>query len=734
MDTLDFEVHPSGATPPALPTMPAPQTGASAPSRSASLARAYAGRASLPLLLALAAALTACAFLVRVVQTTDWTMDADEAVHAVEALRRYEDLRTGELLTFVQHSYFPERWQPPVQDHVRWYPIVHSWSLLPFFAVGGPSDVTARLPSILYLFGTCLVFYALARRLAPRSGRDGPAWAGAAAVLLLLSAPNLITFAPQSLIAACAVFWCYLALLGYVRFVDRPDSLRRGLLAGALLAVAILTKYDHGLLLMACLGVAELVRFRWRPLALMATPALALFAIPTAAFGFWICHPDKLHAFLDSLGHPAYGATRVIGLNFLASWFLEYTSSVVVVGLALAAWITGLRRWRDPAIRGVWLYATLSMVILVSRARFQFRYNIVEAPALLLLVAAFLPGWTRELSRRIASADVRNRVRAGIVPAVSGLILLSLLFVVDRRPEVLRGTLTSLFDGVRGLRDDSWGFGRPTEAYVGEMIAGLTGTSALIGGSVLAGAIALLGLGVWLLLPRSLAARDPAWHRPALLAALAMAVLPGSVLFWARAPDAIRWEYECSPRLAPMLELAASEIPAESTVLLGGGWDQLTNNTLRWYLLTDRPEAASSYGDLQVVGDMIGSLVLPEQPRIEYWCEVLAHGDAADLPDRLVLIEPGESFLYRTPLGPEVPRYRAILRLRPAYEPVVRRDFEELDCRMEVFARVADVPDPLPRPLDVPTTVPGNPPTFVGLDGWDVRDDAWRHLRNPWLP
>ena len=726
-------MHPARASPPAHPAMPAPQTGAPAPSRRASASRSRTGRIPLPLALALAAALAACAFLARTVQTTDWTMDADEAVHAIESLRRYEALRKGELLTFVEQSYFPERWQPPVQDHVRWYPIVHSWSLLPFFALGGPSDVTARLPSILYLLGTCLVFFALARRLAPRDDGDGASWAGAAAVVLVLSAPNLITFAPQSLIAACTVFWSWLALYGYVHFVGEPGSLRRGVVAGSLLAIAIVTKYDHGLLLMACLGVAELVRFRWRPLALMGSPSLALFAIPTAAFGFWICHPEKLAAFLDTLAHPAYGAPRVIALNLLASWFLEYTSSVAVVALAVAAWVAGLRRWRDPAVRGVWLYATLTTVLLVSRARFQFRYNIVEAPAMLVLIAAFLPTWVHGVSRRLASLDVRGRVRAGVLGAVAGLVLLSALFLVDHRPEVLRGALTSVFDTIRGLRSDGWGLGRPTGEYVEEMMSGLGGASTLVGGSVLGAAIALLGLGVWLLLPRSQSSRDPAWHRPALLAALALAVLPGTVQFWRRAPDAIRWEYECSPRLGPVIELVQDRIPAESRVLLGGGWDQLTNNTLRWYLLTDRPEARTAYDDLQVVGDMIGSLVLPENPRIEYWTGVLAHGEASELPDHLVLIEPGEDFLYRTPLGPEVPMYRAVLERRPAYRSLVRREFEDLDCRVEILERLDEVPAPLPEG-SVPTTVPDEPPTFVGLEGWNVRDDAWRHLRSPFLP
>src|SRR5262245_23667781 len=206
-------------------------------------------------------AAAACLDLGLVVHATRWTMDADEAVHAIEALRLHEHLERGELGAFLVDSYFPERWQPPVDPHLRWYPCLHAWLTLPSFALLGVSDFTARLPSVVLLFLTSLVFFALGARLA----RSLRAASGLTASLLVLAAPNLLTFSAQCLIGTAVLFACFLALLAYLWSLDRDHPPGRAVLAGLALAAAILTKYDHGGVLAASLGLCELLRVRCSP-------------------------------------------------------------------------------------------------------------------------------------------------------------------------------------------------------------------------------------------------------------------------------------------------------------------------------------------------------------------------------------------------------------------------------------------------------------------------------------
>jgi 4-amino-4-deoxy-L-arabinose transferase-like glycosyltransferase len=697
------------------------------PAPSATARPARQGRAWLPALLALILSLAACGWLTRQVVASDWIMDADEAVHAVEALRRFDRLEHGRLGQFLVDCYLPERWQPPVQDHVRWYGIVHSLSLLPSFALLGPGDVAARLPSVLYLLGTCAVLYALARRLAPRHG----AWAGLVAVALLLSAPNVITFTPQALTEACVLFWCHLGLYAYVRFVEDPASLRRALLTGGALAAAVLSKYDHGLLLVACLGVAELVRVRGRPLAILRAPALAVFAVPFLALALWLVHPDKWQAFRDTLAHPAYGTWRVIAANAAASWVYEYTSSLGALVLLAAGFLLALRRLDDPRVRGVWIYAVLSTLLLVARARFQFRYNLVEVPAFFVLAGALVPdALQRAAARATLTPAVRLRRRA-LVAALAGALLLACAFLVLRRPEALRGPLEGALGRVLGDGPGRLGLSRSPQEYADSLMVVLQRSLALAEVSVLSLGAALLGLAAWQA-TASLGPTLPARHLRAFVLTVALATLPGAAAFWDRAEGMVRWEWEGAPQLGEVIAEVGQRTPVPGRLLLGGGWDQLTNNTLRWYLLTRELEPRPAYDEVQVVGDMIGSLVLPEPPRIDWWARVLREGQGDQLPERVVLLDWREDFLYQEAVGPEVEVYREILAQRPAYERLAAEGFDELGLELEVWALRHDGLPALSDPRGAAAADLLGPTGRWTPGRWSISDYAWRHLDCPW--
>jgi hypothetical protein len=679
-------------------------------------------------LLALLISIAACAWLARQVVESDWVMDADESVHAVEALRRFDRLEHGRIGQFLVDSYLPERWQPPVQDHVRWYAIVHSWSMLPAFALLGPSDVSARIVSVLYLLASCGVLYSLARRLAP----SRPALGGLVAVALLLAAPNVITFTPQALTEPCTLFWCLLALLAYVRFVEVPGERRRALLAGAALATAILTKYDHGLLLLVCLGAAELVRFRGMALRLAASASLWIFLIPTLALGLWLAHPDKLAAFRDTLAHPAYGTWRVIVAEFAGSWVYESSSSFGALALIAATFALAWTRLADPRLRAVWMYALLSALLLTLRARFHFRYNLIEVPAFFALAGALAPELIERTARRMAAADARRLRWMGSLLALAGAATLGFAWLAMERPDQVGALLRSLLSAMLGETPGRFGLSRTAVDYAGSFQEALAGATALCGVSALSLGAALLGLGAWCAMAAGSGASSEG-HLRSLAAAAALAVLPGAAAFWARAPGAVRWDWEGTPALHGAIAEVADHTPVPGTVLLGGGWDQLSNNTLRWYLLTRYLQPRPAYDDVQVVGDMIGSLVLPERPRIEMWAHSLREARREELPELVVLLDWHDDFLYREDRGPEVELYRAILEQRPAYESAGRVPFDELGLELEIWRRRdAEVP---------PLLAPRGAADGSGLDAeqretagrWSISDRSWRHLDCPWL-
>jgi hypothetical protein len=217
-----------------------------------------------------------------------------------------------------------------------------------------------------------------------------------------------------------------------------------------------------------------------------------------------------------------------------------------------------------------------------------------------------------------------------------------------------------------------------------------------------------------------------------LIATLALATVPGAAAFWSRAEAMVRWEWEASPQLHAVLAAIAEHTPVPGRLLLGGGWDQLTNNTVRWHLLTRHLEPRPAFDDVAVVGDMIGSLVLPEEPRIDWWAEVLREAPTAELPERVVLVDWREDFLYEEALGPEVAIYRAILDQRPAYDRIVASGFDELGLDLEIWARRPQAPPALLEPRGAAAAVDTGPTGAQTAGRWRISDHSWRHLDCPW--
>ncbi len=671
----------------------------------------------------------ACVFLGRIVHQTEWTMDADEAVHATEALRLHDDLARGRLGAFFRDTYFPERWQPPVNPHVRWYPFVHAWSVLPSFAVLGPSDFSARLPSIVFLFGTCLVFFELGRRLSPRHG----GMSGLLAVALLLASPNVLTFCAQSLIEPASLFFSFLALLAYVWSLERDHPRGRAALAGAALGLAMWTKYDHGGLLALCLGVSELMRNRLNVALMLRTGSGQLFLIALAMIALWFAHPDKIDALKDSVSHPFYGSSRLIFLDFVLTWFTEYGSSLAMGAVAIAAFLVAWRS-REPGMRALWIWILVTTFFLAVRARFHFRYNFVEAPGFLLLAAVLLPGWVERWSLKLGGHAVRGRLGWGLALGVAGAAGVMIGGALALGPDGVFERLRGSFAWFHGLREDAWGMSLGPDHYVDHFAALYRDVVHYLGAS-----LAVLGLGVLIVgvaaivLERN--AGERAHARAALWCALAVAAVPGAARLYANLPGMVEWELESHPALNEVYAFVREHAPAPTTILLGGGWDQLTNNGVAWYHLTGADGERPNYGEVRVVGDMIGSVVFPPEPRIEHWARVLGEGSPEELPDRLVLVDHGDDFLYEARMGPEASVYRAVVAARGGYRPLASRDFEALGCRVEILGRsgepgaAVDGVTGILAAHGIGPDTPGNASrTLVGEGGWVMKDEALRHF------
>jgi len=678
--------------------------------------------------------LLVCLELASIVRTTEWVMDVDEAVHAIEALRLYADLEAGRFGDFLVNSYFPERWHPPVNTNLRWYPIVHPLSLLPSFALLGPSDVSARIPSIFFFFGTCLVFFELARRLS----RVGPALSGLSAVLLLLTSPLSLILATQSMTESVTLFFCYLAVLAYVWSVEREHPPLRAILAGIALGLAMLSKYDHGGVLALCLGVSELSRTGFRPFALLRSPARVLFLIAAGIVGLWFAHPDKLASLIDSWNHPVVLASWQIPVSAAFTLIGDYTAGIAVSALGIAAFFLLARRLDEPGVRGIWVWALISLPFYVFRARFQERQGIVEGVLLLLMLAIVLP----ELLNRVVSWLKRARERSDRRPAraliLAGVVGSAAFLVLHLRPILFFDLGSGLLSRLTGDGHQSFIYSLFDRYELILYYIGFSGITACAG-------LLLLGLAArWAPLQ---ALRGTA------VAAVVIAWLPGAILIHIGLREMVTWDFEGHPQIGEVHAFITESAPPGTTVLLAGGWDQLGNNATRWYRATGQGWQPTDLAEVEVLGDLIGSLVLPPEPRMLYWAERLARGET--LPERIVLIEPLDTFFYKTSMRPSARIYREILERRGSHAVIASRRFADLGSQVEILA-LQEVPEPVGLPEEIMAALEAQragqavhlPQRMVGENGWQAGSMPERHflrrhdaehslppmLRLPWGP
>jgi hypothetical protein len=283
-------------------------------------------------------------------------------------------------------------------------------------------------------------------------------------------------------------------------------------------------------------------------------------------------------------------------------------------------------------------------------------------------------------------------------------------------PGGLFGQFAALFRWLYAHGPKHLGLKLDAERYI-RYLATLRGGFEDVQYAVLIASAGILVVGVALVVRRD-------WLPRALIAGLLVTFAPGAVRLWIRAPRMVDWEIGGSPALHEVIDLVAARTPPRAGILLGGAWNNLANNTLRWYLLTGYGPRA--FEDIHVWGATIGSIVLRPEPRVAYWAGQLSSAPATTLPDAVALITPLENFPMHLDLDQDSAVYRQVLSARPQYRLAVNQEVPRAACRVEVYRRAPDAAEP---PVTASAELP--PPVEVGKGGWIVSEDAWRGYWNP---
>ena len=363
----------------------------------------------------------------QIVAYRNYPFATDEAFHASGGLMLALDLRAGDLGAFVVDSY-----------HQSAYPPVFSWLQAPVFLVLGASPMVARLCSLATLFAAALVMYAIGLELDAEYG-----WLiGLVSAGLTLTAQPVLSYSAMAmlevpgLLVSLAALWAYLRATQWThprsepsgplstchseprsgereaslsrkanilrRFAAQGDS--RFALVSLLMALAVLTKYPYGTVVVPTIVVMEALAVSVRALTWRQAGRrwLWLFGPLVLVMVAWFARPYKIAAFFEYATSQSQQVSLLSLENLLyypRSMMLHYAPSPVAVMLTLAGVIWATIRWRDHGSRLFLVYFVIGLLEMTVKLQKHPRFILTIAPAAHVLTGAML-AWCLSVHRR----------------------------------------------------------------------------------------------------------------------------------------------------------------------------------------------------------------------------------------------------------------------------------------------------------------------------------------------
>lgn len=365
----------------------------------------------------------------QIVRYQAYPFDSDEALHARRALQFTYDLQRGEWSDFVQHSY---------QESV--YPPAAAWFEAVFFVLFGASTLTARLFSLFCLIVATWVIYALALE----TDLTHRPLAGVIAVGLVLTAQAVQVNAALAMLEMPGFL---VSLLTLWLYLQAQKGYRGGwaFLTSLLLTLTILTKYPFGIVIVATIVLAELVklitqykqhtlRARLRYWAILFGPCLFLM-------GLWFSGEGKVDSFIYYANLQPKQVDWYSWENLIfypRSFAFHFAPALFFLPVIISGLIWAITRWREPIWQLVLLYSAIGLLLMTAEENNSPRFIVTIAPIIFLTTGGFIAwGWAQrpqyghQTVWRVAAAAVLLCTLASLPMLVERFLVLPALLEVE---------------------------------------------------------------------------------------------------------------------------------------------------------------------------------------------------------------------------------------------------------------------------------------------------------------
>lgn len=332
-----------------------------------------------------------------------YQMDLDEAVHANRGLDVASTIQRGDLAGLWHETIKPD-----------WYPSAYGYLLGAWFLLVDPSTASARWFAVFCYFFLGLLLWLSARQAFPRANP----FLYLLPPLLLISDDQHAIHAAMTMLELPATLLAMVSLYFFIRSMQKPAA-ANFILTSLFAILCFLTRYNHGIFLMAGLAVSYLLllkssfRGKFRTIALGWMPALAFLLI-------WLFGLDQWQWLIFYAEIQSQGVNQPVtqGFLFYPRQLLSESSGWLPLLLLVSTIPLWIRRRQFPASAIPYLiFIGISFLSLATRTHNVLRFGMLLFPPLWVLAA----GAAGELA-----ALINNR-RARWAAILSLLILLVFL-------------------------------------------------------------------------------------------------------------------------------------------------------------------------------------------------------------------------------------------------------------------------------------------------------------------
>jgi len=331
----------------------------------------------------------------------------DSAGHAYEGLRIAQDLKTGDIISFLADTYRQAFW-----------PFFHSWLLAPAFILFGNTYSVARSVSLVCFMLFIPTIYFIGNEMSDRGH-----WAGLISVCLAVTSLPLLVLSAMSMSEIPGLLMTFITFLFYLKAI-KHENLNLFIFTGILMGLTLFTKWHHGVFVIAAIVLTQVFRER----KFLSKNNYYLFIPFSILIIGWFIYPRHLISFYEhSTFQPEYYRFFSFEnwLFYPKSFVTVYHSSMVIAVIVAISFIFSLKRIKNPIIMLFAIHIFVGLILMTIKLDNRHRYIITIVPSVWILGAIQLTETLSNVKHRLNNKKIRIALFTIVILSSSLITLLS---------------------------------------------------------------------------------------------------------------------------------------------------------------------------------------------------------------------------------------------------------------------------------------------------------------------